>query len=52
MLMFVEQTYMLTLPFPIAKYMPRVAACLVKYVHKMQYKECVFPSPSLQRIFC
>lgn len=42
------QTYMLTLPIPLAKIVPRLTLCLLKYAHGIQYKQCVVPFPSAQ----
>ncbi|EME43495.1 hypothetical protein DOTSEDRAFT_72764 [Dothistroma septosporum NZE10] len=38
-------TYMLTLPFPLATRMPRLAACLIKFVQRMEHGHHREPTP-------
>ncbi|KXT11053.1 hypothetical protein AC579_1971 [Pseudocercospora musae] len=38
-------TYMLTLPLPLAKILPRLTRCLIKLAHDLQYKQFADQSP-------
>ncbi|CAK3942050.1 Hypothetical predicted protein [Lecanosticta acicola] len=40
-------TYMLSLPFPIAKWMPRVTASLLKYAQGLEYKQSPSQAPDI-----